>query len=204
MEAQLRTLSSWALSSCELLASNPGHFRTAKYLAFPTVWKQRQRKEILCTCQVMNSCVPARSPVITLTQPSRLGIKYFAFRTSETNKQTNSQLRKQEMNVRVNWWISRYDLNMEIGQIEMDFKPNQLFRLTNWTRLFYFWDTPDVNTEQALFSFNPTARNSCKSAPFVRKKSENRAKYPSRNISLFKVSRSGSLAFLLRGLLSAC
>ena len=35
------------------------------------------------------------------------------------------------MNVRVNRWISRYDLNMEIGQIEMDFKLNQMFRLAN-------------------------------------------------------------------------
>jgi len=79
---------------------------------------------------------------------------------------------------------------MEIGQIEMDLKPNQLFRLTNWALLLYFWVHLMWIQDEVLFCFNSTAGNSCKSAPFVRKKSENRAKYPSHNISLFNVSRS--------------
>ena len=35
MKVQLHTFSSWALSSCDLLASYPGHFTTGKYLALP-------------------------------------------------------------------------------------------------------------------------------------------------------------------------
>ena len=81
MKVQLHTFSSWALSSCDLLASYPGHFTTGKYLALPppTVWKWQGKKRNPYTSQDMHSYFPFHSPVTTLTQLPRLGIKQFVF-----------------------------------------------------------------------------------------------------------------------------